>query len=101
MSACIVRDGDGSRLTVQAVPRAAHSEVAGFHGDTLRIRLKAPPVDGKANRVLLAFLAESLGLPRRSLTLSSGETSRRKSIRIAGLLPETVLARLGLTFTAG
>ena len=91
----IVADGDGSRVTVQVVPRASRTEVVGAYGDdALRLRLAAPPVDGKANRELLRFFAETLGVPARSLELVSGQTGRRKVVRIAGLPPDAVRARL-------
>ena len=92
----IVADGDGSRITLQVVPRASKTEVVGADGDdALRLRLAAPPVDGKANKELLRFLAETLGVPARALELVSGQTGRRKVVRVAGLPPNVVQARLG------
>lgn len=96
MNPAVQADGAGARLVVQAVPRASRSEVVGLHGDAVRIRLNAPPVDGKANRALLEFLSETLGVPLRTLGLASGETGRRKAVRIAGLAPAEVARRLGL-----
>jgi len=64
-------------------PGASHTEVSGTHGDALKVRLAAPPVDGKANAELLRFLAEAFGVPRRNVTLVRGETSRAKVVRIA------------------
>ncbi len=91
----VVADGDGSRITVQVVPRASKTEVVGAYGDdALRLRLAAPPVDGKANKELLRFLSETLGVPARTLELVSGQTGRRKVVRVAGLPPDTVRARL-------
>jgi len=58
-------------------------EVAGTHGDALKMRLAAPPVEGKANAELLRFLAEVFGVPRRNVTLLRGELSRAKVVRIA------------------
>ena len=71
-------------LTVQVVPRAAKSEVCGIHGDALRIRIKAPPVDGKANLALREFVADTLGIALRTVELAAGETSKRKTLRITG-----------------
>lgn len=86
-------DGAGSLLTVHVQPGAKRTEIVGEHGDALKIRLNAPPVDGKANEALLAFLADLLKLARRDLVLRAGQTSRRKLIGI-GLPPEAVLPRL-------
>lgn len=76
---------DGCVLRIHAVPRAGRNRVQGPHGDALKISLKAPPVDGKANRELLAFLAEILDLPPRQLSLLSGEGSREKRVEVRGL----------------
>lgn len=86
-------DGAGSLLTVHVQPGAKRTEVVGEHGDALKIRLAAPPVDGKANEALVAYLAEALGLPRREVGLQAGQTSRRKLLAVA-LPPEQVAQRL-------
>jgi uncharacterized protein len=69
-------------LQVHVQPGASRTEVAGMHGEALKVRLAAPPVDGKANAELLRFLAEVFGVPRRNVTLLRGETSRAKVVRI-------------------
>ena len=75
---------DGSiTLTIHALPGAKRTEVAGVHGDCLKIRLAAPAVEGRANDTLIAFLAKSFGVPRRNVTLLRGESGRRKTLRIA------------------
>jgi len=61
----------------------------GLHGDALRIRLSAPPVDGAANEALIRYLAERLGLPRSAVELVSGASGRRKVLRIGGVTAET------------
>ena len=77
------RDEQGAVvLTLHVQPGAKRTEVTGTHGDALKIRLAAPPVDGKANAELLRFLAEAFGVPLRSVSIARGETSRRKSVRI-------------------
>lgn len=86
---------EGVIVTVHACPRASKTAVQGLHGAALKIRLNAPPVDGKANQTLLEFLAESLGVPIRSLCLVSGETSRQKRVLVKGLTVAQV--RAGLT----
>lgn len=87
-------DGAGCVLTVHVQPGAKRTEIVGEHGDALKIRLAAPPVDGKANDALLAFLADTLQLARRDLCLRAGQTSRRKLVAVS-LAPALVLARLG------
>jgi uncharacterized protein (TIGR00251 family) len=74
----------GVELTLRIVPRASKDAVAGALGEALKIRLRAPPVDGKANAALRAFLAEALDVPERAVTLLSGETGRLKRVRVAG-----------------
>ena len=77
--------GDGRiTLTLHIQPGAKKTEFAGLHGDALKIRLAAPPVDGKANEALIKFMAERLGLARSDVTLKSGQTSRRKVLEVAG-----------------
>ena len=79
----IAEDG-AAFLSLHVQPGAKRSEIVGLHGDALKIRLAAPPVDGKANAALLAFLAEVLGLPKAALVLKSGESSRKKTVAIVG-----------------
>ena len=69
-------------LALHVQPGAKRTEVAGTHGDALKIRLAAPPVDGKANAELLRFLAAAFDVPRHAVTLLRGETSRQKAVRI-------------------
>ncbi|WP_284618069.1 DUF167 domain-containing protein [Aquabacterium humicola] len=69
-------------LDVSVVPNAKRTEVDGLHDGALRVRLAAPPVDGKANARLRDWLADELGCPKRALTLLRGETARRKQLQI-------------------
>ncbi|RIX47378.1 MAG: YggU family protein [Rhodocyclales bacterium GT-UBC] len=71
-------------LTLHIQPGAKKTEFAGRHGDALKIRLAAPPVDGKANEALVRFVAETLGLAKSAVNLKSGQTSRRKVLEIVG-----------------
>ena len=81
-----IRDsGAGCELTVLARPRARRTEFAGTHDGALRIRLQAPPTDGKANDELQKFLAGALGVPRSAVMLRRGVTSRRKTLFVKGL----------------
>lgn len=88
MSAWLHRDGDDVILDLHIQPGAKKTEVVGPHGDALKIRLAAPPVDGKANAALLAFLAAKLGVGKAAVGLVSGQASRAKRVRIAGLTPD-------------
>lgn len=75
----------GVRIAIQVQPRASRTELAGLHGEALKIRLAAPPVDGAANAALIRFLAETLGVPRSAVEISSGLSGRRKSVVVSGL----------------
>lgn len=75
------RDG-GSVVALHVQPGARSSEIVGVHGEALKIRLAAPPVDGKANAALLRFLANRLGLPATSLQLLAGASSRQKRVAV-------------------
>jgi uncharacterized protein (TIGR00251 family) len=77
-------------------PRASRDEIAGVAGGALRVRLRAPPVEGAANHALLRFLADRLDVSRASLTLVSGRTARTKLVEVRGLSAEDVGRRLGL-----
>lgn len=70
-------------MQVHAQPGAKTSSVAGMHGEALKIRIAAPPVEGKANAALIAFVAAQLGVARRLVTVERGESSREKLLRIA------------------
>ena len=79
-----------ARLVVHVVPRAATTAVAGRHGDAIKIRIAAPPVDGAANEELIRFLAVRLGIPRNRITITAGSSGRRKTVSIHGM--ETPMA---------
>jgi uncharacterized protein (TIGR00251 family) len=81
-------------LPIKAIPNAPRSAVVGWLGDALKVKVHAPPVEGRANDALCAFLADTLGLPRRAVTVLRGDTSRQKVVRIAGLTVADVKARL-------
>lgn len=80
-------------LDLRIQPRAARDEIIGYQGDRLKIRLTAPPVDGKANQHLIEFLADSFGVPKRDIVLLAGATSREKRVRIVA--PKRLPAVLG------
>ena len=75
-------------------PRASKTEVVGRHGDAIKIRVKAPPVDGAANEELIRFLAKRFKVPRKSIELVSGPSSRHKEIAIEGVTPTEIAESL-------
>jgi uncharacterized protein (TIGR00251 family) len=81
-------------IDVRVIPRAGKSGIAGRRGDALLVRLHAAPVDGAANAELVEVLAESLGVPKRAVSIVSGERSRRKKVKIEGLRLEDLNAKL-------
>jgi len=85
---------DGVRLTIRVQPRAGRTGVAGVHGDALGIRLSSPPVDGAANRELVAFLSRALGRPKSAIAIERGEKGRRKRVLVRGIAPQEVLRAL-------
>jgi len=83
------RAGEGrALLTLHVQPGAKKTEVAGLYGDALKIRLAAPPVDGKANATLISFVADRLGLAKSAVHLKSGQTSRRKVLEVSAPPPD-------------
>lgn len=89
----------GVTLAVRAQPGAKKTAVVGVYGDgvaaQLKIAVQAPPVEGRANEALLAFLAEMFGVPKRSIELVSGELSRSKVFAVRGISIEQALSILG------
>jgi len=83
-------------LTVHVQPRAKRSEIVGWHGDAVKIRVAAPPVDGGANEELTRVLAAALGVPHSAVTVVSGASGRRKRVAIDGMSRDAVLHTLGL-----
>jgi uncharacterized protein len=91
------RDGGDLVLEVRVQPRATRSEFAGLFGERLRIRLQAPPVDGRANAALIEFLADAFGVPRARVGIEHGLAGRDKRVRIrdAGPVPPGLRPLLG------
>ena len=81
-------------IELKAIPNAPRDEVAGWLGDAVKVRVRAPALESRANEALLAFLAVKLGLPRRAVALVRGDKSRRKTVRIDGLDLATAKALL-------
>ena len=80
-------------LAVKAIPNAPRNQVVGWLGDALKVKVHAPPVEGRANEVLCEFLADTLGVPRRAVTVLRGATSRQKVLRIEGVSLAAIRAR--------
>jgi uncharacterized protein (TIGR00251 family) len=76
---------EGVVIDVRVIPRAAKSGIAGTREDALLVRLHAPPVEGAANAELIEIIAKALGVPRRSVTIVSGERNRLKRVRVSGI----------------
>jgi uncharacterized protein len=88
-----------TRLRVHVVPNAKINKVVGEHGGAIKIKLRAPAVEGKANSALISFLADELNISQREIVTEQGLRSRHKLIRIIGLTEEDV--RSGLLGTSG
>ena len=89
------RAADGSViLTLHIQPGAKKTEITGLHGEALKIRLAAPPVDGKANAELAALFAKTFGIPKRSVEILTGDTSRLKRIKLRGVTADRVTSSL-------
>jgi uncharacterized protein (TIGR00251 family) len=86
--------GEGVTIPVRVTPRGGRTVIEGVEAGALRLRLGAPPVEGAANRELLDFLAKSLRLPKRNLTLVQGERSRAKLVLVVGLTVDDIRQRL-------
>jgi uncharacterized protein (TIGR00251 family) len=84
----------GTTFAVKVHPRAKKNAITGEVGDALKVALTAPPVDGKANEACIEFFAKLLNLPRSSVTIAAGQTSRNKVIRVAGWSAEEIRRRL-------
>ena len=96
MTAWLRVDGDDVILNLHIQPGAKKTEVVGLHGDALKIRLAAPPVDGKANEALLAFIAAKFGVGKTAVALVSGQTSRTKRVRIGGVSAPAAIAGMDI-----
>jgi uncharacterized protein len=86
-----IEEKDGwVRLTIYVQPRASRTEISGIHGDALKVRIAAPPVDGEANAELERFLAKLFALPRSSVRVVGGATSRTKVVALEGVTRQQV-----------
>jgi uncharacterized protein (TIGR00251 family) len=92
-------DGEDLILACHLQPKASKDEFAGLHGERLKIRLTAPPVEGKANAHLLAFLGKAFGVAKSQVSLESGDLNRQKRVRIHA--PQKLPAELAAELEAG
>jgi uncharacterized protein len=81
----IQENAKGITFAIKVHPRARKNAITGKVGDALKLSLTAPPVEGKANQAVIEFFADLFAIPRSSVTIASGETSRKKIVRIAGV----------------
>jgi len=88
---------EGASLTVHVQPKAARTEYAGVHGDALKFRVAAPPVEGAANEALCAYLAERFGIPKNAVGVLAGQGSRKKRVLLKGVASKRVMEEFGLT----
>ncbi len=87
--------GSGVTFAIKVHPRARKNAITGEVGNAFKVSLTAPPVDGKANQACIEFFAKILKVPRSSVTIASGQSSRNKVVRVAGLTANELRARLG------
>lgn len=84
----------GVRFAVHVQPRAKKPGIDGTHGDALRVRVQAPPVDGAANEAVIAVIADALGVPRRAVRIAAGLSGRQKLVDVDGIDAPAATARL-------
>lgn len=92
------RDSESSVLKVKLIPRSSRNLIAGKDGDTYRIKVTAPPVEGKANKALADFLADLLGVLKEDVEILSGKSSRLKTLRIKGLSLQEIQDKIAAQF---
>lgn len=85
---------DGTLLSVWVQPRASRAAVIGIHGDSLKIAVKSPPAEGRANEECIELLSSILDLPKKQVSIKSGHQSRHKGVFIKGLTSEAVIHRI-------
>jgi uncharacterized protein len=88
--------GESALLNIRVQPRAKRDEVVGERAGAIVIRLKAPPVDGKANAALIEFIAKAAGVPRSRVEIVRGATSREKTVRVDGVAEQDLRRALGI-----
>lgn len=92
----VEQTADGVRFSVKVQPKARRNAIVGELGDTLKVALTAPPVDGRANEACIEFFAEILRVARSAVSIASGQTNRNKVVRVTGITAAQVHERLKL-----
>jgi uncharacterized protein (TIGR00251 family) len=87
--------GNGTIISVWIQPRASKTRVVGVYGDSIKIAVKSPPVEGKANEECIRFLAEVLGVPKAAVSIKTGHQGRHKGILVEGVTPDRIIQELG------
>jgi hypothetical protein len=96
MTIPVIKLPDCVTFTVKVHPRAKKNAITGKVGDSFKLSITASPIDGKANEACLEYFANLLEVPRSSVTIASGHTSRRKAIRIAGITAQQLRHKLNV-----
>lgn len=94
LTGMVDRTKDGISITVRVHPRAKRDSITGTMGDALKLSLTSPPVEGRANEACIAFFAKYFAVPRASVTIAAGQSSRNKVIRISGISREIAEAKI-------
>jgi uncharacterized protein (TIGR00251 family) len=91
----------GITLSLQVIPRSRKCEIAGLVGDAIKVRLTAPPVEGKANEECLRFFADIFGIPRNRLSIVTGQSSRKKTLLVSGVEANALVPILSRLLSSG
>ena len=81
-------------IKVKVIPRSSRNQIIGIEGDTLKVKVTSPPMNGKANKSLVEMFAKYLGIPKKDITIMAGEHSRQKYLKILGISKEEILSIL-------
>ena len=83
-------------IHIHVQPRASKNQIVGIHGDSLKVRLTSPPVEGAANSLLVEFIGKKLGIAKSKIEIVAGEKSRHKTLRVEGLSKAETVIRLDI-----
>lgn len=92
----ITATNDGTIINIRLIPRASTNKVVGILDDAVKIRLQAPPIEGKANKALIKFLSKNLKVPASHIRIISGETNRNKRVLVTDISRNSVSEKLGI-----